>query len=151
MQPTRANNVLDLLLTDLPSEDQNTLAVPGISDHSAVLCELNLHHVKVVNSGARRIYSYKKANTAMITEALDRYYNVLETLSDTSHTEDIWVRFKSKLFELGERHGPSWLMPARRSKNRPWFMGDVQRLVRKRQNAYSKFKEGGAKEILQLH
>lgn len=65
LQPTRANNVLDLLLTDLPSEDQNTLAVPGISDHSAVLCELNLRHVKVVNSGARRIYSYKKANTAI--------------------------------------------------------------------------------------
>lgn len=118
--------MLPLLLTDMLSEDQNTLAVSGISDHSAALCELNLHLVKVVDSGARRIYSYKKANTVMITEVLDRYYDVFETVRyGGSDIEEMWVRIKSKLFKLCEQHVPSWLMSARCSKSKPWFMGDV--------------------------
>lgn len=114
---------------------------PGISDHSAVLCELNLRHVKVTDAGARRIYSYKKANTLKITEALDRYYNILETLSDTSDVDDLWEQFKWKLFELRHQYVPSWLMSTRRRKSKLWFTRDIQRLTRKRQHAYNKFKK----------
>lgn len=83
LQPTRGNNVLDLSLTNQPSVVQSTLILPGISDHSCVLAEMNFQYVKLEHCGNRRIYSYRKARTLEITRALESYIDVFETLSES--------------------------------------------------------------------
>lgn len=57
-QPTRGSNVLDLFFTNSPVDTPPVLILPGISDHSAVLCKVKLEYIKVANSASRRIYSF---------------------------------------------------------------------------------------------
>lgn len=113
-QPTRGSNVLDLLFTNLPVDTQPVLILPGISDHNAVLCKLKLEYIKVANSAGRRIYSYRKAQVDEISLALDSYYDVFETLSESLNVDELWCLLKKKIFELRDQFVPSWVMTARR-------------------------------------
>ncbi|CAN7942624.1 unnamed protein product [Ixodes pacificus] len=49
-EPTKGNNILDLILTDQPAWVKSSLILPGISDHHVVLCDMHV--------------SYEKKNTA---------------------------------------------------------------------------------------
>ena len=40
-EPTRHNNILDLVFTTHPDLIQGTYVVPGLSDHGAVICDIN--------------------------------------------------------------------------------------------------------------
>ena len=40
-KPTRSNNILDLVFTTHPDLIEGTYVVPGMSDHSAVICDIN--------------------------------------------------------------------------------------------------------------
>ena len=40
-EPTRHNNILDLVFTSHPDLIEGTYVVPGMSDHSAVICDIN--------------------------------------------------------------------------------------------------------------
>ena len=40
-EPTRHNNILDLVFTSYPDLIEGTYVVPGMSDHSAVICDIN--------------------------------------------------------------------------------------------------------------
>ena len=40
-EPTRLENTLDLVFSTLPDLIENTYVVPGMSEHSAVICDIN--------------------------------------------------------------------------------------------------------------
>jgi hypothetical protein len=46
-QPTRQDNTLDLMITNLPSQIPRTEIIPSISDHDIVFVELNITPTKL--------------------------------------------------------------------------------------------------------
>ena len=59
-EPTRNNNILDLMLTNLPSKVQRVEVIPGIADHDIVFTEIDLSPV-IHRQTPRQIPLYKKA------------------------------------------------------------------------------------------
>lgn len=107
LQPTRGNNILDIMLTNTPTAVKSSMVLPGISDHDAVHCELNLQYAKIANCARRRIYSYQKARRSDIESSLDAYYDIFETLAENKNAHELWNIFKQKLLELRDRYVPS--------------------------------------------
>ena len=60
-QPTRDNNLIDLVFTNKPSIVKTSSSVPGISDHSMVVTDIDIipKHIK---QKPRKIYIFSKAN-----------------------------------------------------------------------------------------
>ena len=57
-EPTRLNNILDLILTNCPNQISRTHIISGISDHNVVHTELDI---------PRRVPLYKKAGWTGLT------------------------------------------------------------------------------------
>lgn len=140
-QSTRGHNVLDLFFTNMPEATGTPVVLPGISDHDAVLCTMRLDYASIAVTPPRRIYSYKKARVQAISESLEAYYDVFETLSESLSLQELWDVFKDKLFCLRDLHVPSWVMTARKSKSKPWASKAVRIAADKRRRAYAVFKK----------
>ena len=92
--PTRENNILDLVFTNVPFLVQNASILPGLSDHDMVSVEILISHVRIKESH-RKIFLYKKGKFDLINEDLAEYYtsisnDMLESLS----VNDLWVNIK---------------------------------------------------------
>lgn len=62
-QPTRADNMLDLVFTSNPSLIKTSVSVPGISDHDIVITDMEIkpHYQKILLGKA--IYTPKQTGT----------------------------------------------------------------------------------------
>jgi len=60
--PTFNNNILDLFLTNIPSQVHETKTFPGLgtSDHDMVFHEIKVKRVRI-KQNLRKVKSYKKA------------------------------------------------------------------------------------------
>ena len=59
--PIRENNILDLVLTNVPFLVQNASILPGLSDHDMVSMEILISPVRI-KQPRRNIFLYKKGN-----------------------------------------------------------------------------------------
>ena len=57
---TRNNNILDLFLTNIPSQVHETKTLPGTSDHDIVFREIKVKRGRIKRN-PRQVKSYKKA------------------------------------------------------------------------------------------
>lgn len=146
LAPTRGGHTLDLILTNQPELADTTLVMPGLSDHSGVLCEMSIQQVKTTTAVRRQIYKYDKANAAAISEALDAYFAVFETEAECKGVNEVWLLLKDKLFELREQFVPSWVQTPRRNRSKPWFSKLLRNLIKKTHKAYGMFKRAPTKE-----
>lgn len=136
-EPTRGNNILDLILTNTPEIVLSTTVIPGISDHRAVISEMKLGYVKTVGSKCRQVYNYGKANVDGINDAIRAYLTVFEIEAESTNATHLWSMLKEKLLELRQRYVPSWVMTSRRSKSKPWFSKKLRCLSRKKRKTLS--------------
>ena len=60
-EPTREENILDLLIKNKPGLIKSSLSVPGISDHFAVVTELDIDP-PFRRTKPRPVHQFKKAN-----------------------------------------------------------------------------------------
>ena len=60
-RPT-SNNIIDLLITSSPNLIENIQAVPGISDHLAIIFDVNLKP-HIPKKPSRKVYQFHKADT----------------------------------------------------------------------------------------
>ena len=56
-----SNNILDLIMTNNPSSVSHVYCTPGMSDHNAVICVLNVLP-QYKRQPKRTIFMYNKAN-----------------------------------------------------------------------------------------
>ena len=81
-EPTRQNNILDLVFTTHPDLIEGTYVVPGMSDHSAVICEPPINP-------PRSVYLYKHADMEGLQEQLRNSYSSLQASQpSTKSVED---------------------------------------------------------------
>ena len=105
-EPTRLENTLDQIFTTHPDLIVNTFVVPGMSEHSAVICDINfkLTPPKVPQ---RTVYVYKKADMEGLKLDLEQSFETLLASEPSKKTvEENWVDFKTTLVSTSKKHIP---------------------------------------------
>ena len=107
-EPTRLDNILDLVLTTYPDTVSNVQVSPGMSDHSVVTAEisLNLRRRKMI---PRKVFLFKKMDiTNLKTEARafkDKFIAGEGGLGSKTTNEN-WVDFKTNVNSMLEKNVP---------------------------------------------
>ena len=87
-EPTRNNNLLDLILCTEPSTVINVTTVPGISDHEGMFFQLKTC-VEKCTVTPRKIYQFHKANSSVIKREVFEFSQVFLVRIPT---KDLWKR-----------------------------------------------------------
>ena len=140
--PTRENNILDLMFTNVPFLVLNASILSGLSDHDMVSVEILMSPVRI-KQPRRKIFFCKERKLDLINEDLAEYctsiYNdMLESLS----VNDFWINCKHVLSTTMEKHILTTMISL--NTNIPWFRQAHKRAARHRRRAYNKDKSTNA-------
>ena len=113
-EPTRLENTLDLVFSTLPDLIENTYVVPGMSEHSAVICDINFKLTPPALPPplllSRTVFVYKKADMESLKQDLEHSFNTLLASDPTTKTvEENWAEFKTTLISTSKKHIPKKL------------------------------------------
>ena len=78
-EPTRKDNVLDLILTNRPNKVLRVDVLPGVSDHDIVFTELDMRPVKQKQK-PRKIPIYRKAEWEPMKEDMKSLHKDMEAI-----------------------------------------------------------------------
>ena len=99
-EPTRLKN------TTHPDLIENTYVVLGMSDHSAVICDINFKLAPPKNT-PRTVFVYKKADMESLKQDLEHSFNTLLASDPATKTvEENWADFKTTLISTSKKHIP---------------------------------------------
>ena len=115
VQPTRGNNLLDLVFTNNPSIVKTSLSVPGISDHAMVVTDIDIipKHIK---QNPRKIYIFSKANWENIFDDMDQLSSEITNSPASSTVKDLWDTFKTGVEQSMDKD-----IPTKVCKNRKYL------------------------------
>ena len=110
-ESTRLENTLDLVFTTHPDIMENTYVVPGMSDHSAVICDINFK-LAPPKTPPRTVFVYKKADMESLKQDLEHSFNTLLASGPATKTqEENWADFKTTLTFTSKKHIPQKTIP----------------------------------------
>ena len=135
--PTRAQNILDLCFTTHPNTVLSCEPVPGLSDHDAVLINLQTL-LYVIKQNPRKIHLYKQADWEKIREKLSNTSDLYFDLNSTSSrsVDENWSFFVQNFQQIVSDHVPTKILGRR--THLPWMSGTLKRLIRKKLRVYNK-------------
>ena len=131
-QPTRDNNLLDLIFTTNPSLVKASSSVPGISDHAMVVTDIDIIP-NYVKQKPHKVYQYSKASWDVINTDLGNLHTELINL-EKQDIDSLWEHVKKHIFGVIEKHIPSKL--SKKRKSLPLFSHKLKRLVKKKARLY---------------
>ena len=140
-EPTRQNNILDLIFVTNPSLVKNITTIPGLSDHNAVIMDSFIKPCFTVTK-KRKLYNFKKADWPSLETWCHNISNsIIEKSKLGYNIHQLWDLFKSTL-KLGiSQHVPSKFVKNRSSL--PWINKHLERLVKKKTKLFRKAKSTG--------
>lgn len=144
--PTRGENVLDLMLTTLPSQICDINSPDKLSDHEVISCNLCVF-TKPTKTVKCKFYLYNKGNyTKMKDETRtfnrDIYFNGLQ---NNSSTEENWKILKTFIQKTVNDNVPSKISRSR--KQLPWISQNIRAKIRRRNKLHKRAKETGSKRL----
>ncbi|MCG7878228.1 MAG: endonuclease/exonuclease/phosphatase family protein, partial [Candidatus Thiodiazotropha endolucinida] len=147
--PTRGNNVLDLVIANNPSLIAACRVIPGVSDHDAVLTEVNLKPIRN-KQNPRKIPLYKKADwIGLRKHMLDFGQSLRENFDITTPVNQLWENITSELERAINK-----FIPHKTSKSKdkqPWINAKIRRLMRKRDKLFLKNRHQPSSERLKKY
>ena len=127
---TWGDNVLDLCFTTIPDQIKEVDVVPGISDHDAVIIELDTA-VKYCRKPPRLVYLYKKGDMDGVRKELEDFKDsFLESEPLKKGVEENWNMLKQAIFNAMEKHIPQKKLSSR--QHVPWMTSTIKRMIRKK-------------------
>ncbi|CAG2252889.1 unnamed protein product [Mytilus edulis] len=142
--PTRKDNILDLIITNLPNQVQRVEVIPGLSDHDIVFAEFAIAPSKLKQK-PRIIPLYKKANWGTIKQEINTLYKHLSENQQHLCVNEMWNCFKTTITKAVKDHIPH--KTAKTKDGHPWVTMETKRLIRKRDRLYKKSKKSGNTSI----
>ena len=139
-EPTRSGNILDLLITNRPSQVNRVQILPGIGDHDIPYAELEVIPTRK-KQVPRSIPLYRKANWGDLEQHMSEVGCNIRNSEDTASVEDLWSTFKQ-----GYSEGLKKFIPHKNTKSKdscPWISPDLRKLIRRRDRAYKASKSSG--------
>ena len=137
-EPTRQNNILDVLLTTYPDYVGKISIIPGMSDHQAVVAEFTLG-LKYNKKKPRRVFLFKKGNIQAIKDKLKELITSLDF--NTRTVNENWEFLRDSIMEAIKTHIPS--KKVQDGKHVPWLNVKIKRSIKKRKRLYNKAKKSG--------
>ena len=140
-EPTRldSGNILDLVLASNPSLISTINTVAGMSDHEAILFDINMNPTRN-NKPPHKVFSYRSADWESLksncTELTKHYFDRNPDNLDVNSNWDFFHQNYTKLM--------SQSIPSRMTKQKhhlPWITRSIIRLQRKRDKAHSQAKK----------
>ncbi|KAL3860299.1 hypothetical protein ACJMK2_010438 [Sinanodonta woodiana] len=131
-QPTRENNLLDLVFVSNPTLIQSSVNVPGISDHDIIITDIDTK-VQCNKTPTRKCYVYKNANWDIINKDLQELKTIIENKLNES-VQEIWNTFKSNLFRTMDANIPNKEIRSR--NNIPWLKKKQIKMLERKQRLY---------------
>ena len=135
-QATRpaSNNILDLLITSSPNLIENIQAVPGISDHLAIIFDVNLKP-HIPKKPSRKVYQFHKADKISLKmKAKAVFYKFMKSGRTKNDINTNWCTIKSILNNLLNGY-----VPFRTTKSRhdlPWITNEIKCSMRKQDKLF---------------
>jgi hypothetical protein len=133
-------NLLDLVFTNNQSLVKASTSVPGISDHSMVVTDIDILPC-YARQKPRKIYMYSKADWTNIYKDAETLSNNIKNMEATQSTtvEELWSTFKQGISETMISNIPSKTCKARQSV--PWFSKSLRKMVKKKARLYNQAKK----------
>ena len=138
--PTRidSGNILDLILASNSSIIVNTHTTAGMSDHAAVIFNVNLNPVRN-RKPPYKIFQYQSANRDKLKDDINQlaitYFHMNPNSRDINEN---WNFFRNNLTLLVDHN-----IPSRNTKIKahlPWITCEIIRMQRKRKKSHNKAK-----------
>ena len=140
-EPTRGNNILDLIFALNPAQMDKVEVISGISDHHAVTAFFS-GKLQVNKKPRRTIYMYKRANKDVLTEEIRKLKDQVVETANNRNAEENWNYFKEGLNNIVEKNVPKKLTSNRISL--PFITRHIKRLIRQRKRRYDRAKKSGS-------
>ena len=147
-EPTRGSNILDLIFSSHPESIANVEVIPGMSDHKAVYCELNLSSRAVTDDIEHPIFLYNKGNMPQLKSDLLVFQTEFLSSDPYSNTvQENWERFKQAINSTISANIPQIM--SRATRELPWINQNIKRQMRQRKKLYNKAKHLQSEESWQ--
>ena len=138
--PTRENNILDLVITNLPEQINRVKVIPGISDHNIAYLELSVRPV-TRKQQRRKVWLYNKADWRGLADYLKPRFDRLDKKYYPS-PDELWSEIKHHLLD-----GMVMYIPRRTTKSKdscPWIDKELHQIIKTRDRLYDKSKDKGS-------
>ena len=141
IQPTRGNNILDLLFADSPEKIFNLLVGDPLIYTDHLFMEFTMRTtIRSTVKKPRSVYNYRKGNFSALRESVKSLISDVQ-LNETNEIVDInnvWYNWKSSLQSMIDQYIPKIQLKSKSSP--PWISGEIMYLVRKKASARIKAK-----------
>ena len=139
---TGVENILDLLFTTRPSLIKNVHSNSGLSDHTAVVADVDIKASKTVKA-PRIIFRWNDVDETEFVEAVSNLQtDFMDSSPQTCTVEENWNFFKDGLTCIINK-----LVPQKTARGRPrpsWLTTDLVRQCRKKERCYVKAVKSGS-------
>lgn len=139
--PTRSNNILDLIITNIPehvtiTDVESAESAAIFTDHCVIHYEFN-EFVKVPTTKSERfVYGYKVSNFEGLRSSLSDIN--LTSCLDHANINDDWQCWKSTFLSVVSEYVPRKRLKGR--KQLPWINGTILHLIKKKITVRRKLK-----------
>lgn len=140
--PTRDQNILDLLITNIPEKIANIEVTDPtqyglFSDHNYVLFDYTgrdafCHKIN------RTVYDYKRADFEGMNRALETSQFDWMTHDSTSDINDDWASWRDNFLTIANIHIPQKTIKGRH--NPPWITGEILNVLKKKETLRRKLR-----------
>ena len=130
-EPTRGDNVLDLVFTNNPTLVNNSQIMPPLAkqaDHCTVYVDINTKP-QTCKQPPRKIYQYNKADWSKVKAETSKLSDQILHRADTLSTQHMWDQIEQGLQNIIENYIPSKTIKGH--KNPPWFNEEIKTLFQK--------------------
>ena len=134
--PTRADQILDLVLTDLPSST-STLSNLGTSDHNPVLVKVDAHPFRD-KPYKRKVWQYDKADFWEMRAHFSSI-NWSEVFNDKD-PETACTRVTEIIYDAMEMFIPHKVV-IKKTGDKPWFNDECRQAAKKKRKIYRQYKK----------
>ena len=139
-EPTREDNILDLVVTNTPQLIPRLEIMPGLGDHDIVYFE----YIAKLDHNIRKprpVKIYKKANWCKIKDDMTKIEKTIEIMAkeENNTTNDLYNTFEEKVKQSIKENIPEKMM--RKKEEHPWITKEIRNMIRKRDRAYRKWKK----------
>ncbi|KAF2351390.1 hypothetical protein FHG87_017851 [Trinorchestia longiramus] len=134
-EPTRGNNILDLVMTTTDLSINGLEVTDKIDDHQMIDFSLEVQDPKT-RTQHKQVLDYKRANFELMKEELGSYN--YEVLMSNKNAKERNMKLKDEIATATEHHIPRKRI--RPTNNPPWFSQEIKRLINARQHSYRRLK-----------
>ena len=138
-EPTREQNTLDLIATNMPDQICRTKIIPGISDHEIAFTEISVKP-NYSKQPKRKVWLFNKADWEGLRAFLKPRLDMMEMAYNPS-PDSLWKSLKDVLHD-----GMKTFIPRRNTKSKdsaPWITKEIRKMTTTRDRLYRRSRDRG--------